>query len=106
MNGRVSDWRVRGAGGLRPLVPSRATYWIWFGLAAILVFGMFAYLLWARSRGLLGWSELWAIEINFIAGGLISSAVGATSRWRWLKKRKALNDYEQMLASLARSYGS
>jgi hypothetical protein len=106
MNGRVSDWRVRGAGGLRPLVPSRATYWIWFGLAAILVFGMFAYLLWARSRGLLGWSELWAIEINFIAGGLISSAVGATSRWRWLKKRKALNDYEQMLASLARSDGS
>jgi hypothetical protein len=101
MNDRVSDWRVRGAGGFRPLVPSRATYWLWFGLAAILVFGMLAYLLWARSRGLLGWRELWAMEINFIVGGLISFAIGATFRWRWLKKREGLNDYEQMLASLA-----
>ncbi len=101
MNGRVSDWRVRG-GGFRPLVPSRATYWLWFGLAVILVFGTFAYLLWARSRGLLGWYELWAIEIDFIVGGLISSAIGATFRWRWMKKREALKDYEQMLASLAR----
>ena len=100
------DWQAKGAGGLRPLVPSRATYWLWFGLAAMLVFGMLPYLLWARSRGLLGWSELWAIEMSFMVGGLIISAVGAMFRWRWLKKRKALNDYEQMLELLAHSSGS
>lgn len=106
MNGRGVDRRASVTGSLRPVVPSRATYWLWFGLAAILVFGMLGYLLWARSRELVGWRELWAIEVEFIIGGLISSTIGAMLRWRWLRKRRALNDYEKMLASLAHSDSS
>jgi hypothetical protein len=87
--------------GFRPLVPSRATYWLWFGVAVILVFGMFAYLIWARSRGLLSWNELWAIESNFVIGGSISLLIGLVFRWRWSSKMNALRAYEQMLASIA-----
>ncbi len=106
MNGRGVDRRASGTGRLRPVVPSRATYWLWFGPAAILVFGGLGYLLWARSRGLLGWRELWAIEIEFIIGGMISSTIGAMLRWRWLRKRRALKDYEKMLASQAHPHSS
>lgn len=83
---------------MRPSIPSQMSYWVWFGLAAILTFGMLGYLLWARSRGLLGWSELWAIEINFAIGGLFSSAINVAFRWRWLKKRDELRAYEQAIS--------
>ena len=90
---------------MRPSVPSRLTYWLWFGLAVILIFGMLAYLLWARSRGLIDWSELWIIERNSLVAGLINAAIGIAARSRWLKKRDAAIGYEKMMKSIAHQDG-
>jgi len=99
--------RERTAGvGSRPLLPSRAIYWLWFGLSAILVFGMFAYLVWARARSLLSWTEVWTIEGNYVVGGGICLTIGLFFRWRWLKKKDAIRSYEQMLSSIAATNGS
>lgn len=84
----------------RPLIPSRATYWIWFGLASIMVFGMLAYLLWAHIRGLLSWSELYVVESKFLIGGAASTILGVFFRRRWTKKCEALRAYEEMLTSI------
>lgn len=88
---------------MRPIVPSRATYWLWFGWAAILTFGMLPYLLWALSRGLLEWAELWTAWGSLLSVGLFIFAVGVVFRWRWSKKKNALRAYEKMLASLQSS---
>ena len=102
----VARHERRAGAGSRPLLPSRATYWLWFGLAAILVFGMFAYLIWARARSLLSWTQVWTIEGNYVIGGGISLAIGLFFRWRWLKKQDAIRAYEQMLSSIAATNGS
>jgi hypothetical protein len=52
-----------------------------------LTFGGFAYLLWAKSRGLLDWSGVWSLWPNFIVGGAISVVLGGIQRRRWLRKR-------------------
>jgi hypothetical protein len=90
------DYHIRQAANkFRPLVPSRVTYWLWFRLAAILIFGMLGYLIWAQSRGLLSWTELWEIERNYLFGGLTSFFIGVFFYWRWTKGRNALREFEK-----------
>lgn len=84
----------------RPLIPSRATYWIWFGLASLMIFGMLAYLLWAQTRGLLSWSELWVVESKFLIGGAASTLLGVFFRRQWIRKCEALRSYEEILTSI------
>lgn len=84
----------------RPLIPSRATYWIWFGLASIMVFGMLAYLLWAHARGLLSRSELLIVDSKFLIAGAASTLLGVFFRYQWKKKCAALRAYEEMLTSI------
>ena len=88
------------AAPLRPLVPRRASYWLWFVLAAIGSGGMFGYLLWARSRGILDRSHLWTTASEAATWGLLLGLIGMFYRWRWLKARYALARYERMMAAL------
>lgn len=99
MTGRISELRHTPKLS-RPIVPSRGTFWLWFGLSLIFVFGGFAYLLWVHARGLIDWPELWVVEFRFFLGGMASAAIGLLYLMRWIHARRAASNYDLMIESL------
>jgi hypothetical protein len=86
----------------KPSAPSRALHLLWLWLSAIFAFGHVAYLVWAEHRRLLTWEEVIRVLLfQVLPPSVMLCAVGLLLRWRWLRKKRAVQAFEQRLGNLA-----